>query len=151
MSSATTKIALLRATATPVRLHSRTKRTVLQPTGQGKLHKGPRPDSRTKGTGLLLLRQMRHPTRPWALVPKNNCVHKRNLQTQNMLSTNSSTCKSVDVVIDPSQALLYPVEFLNSLEPTGIPPRYLQPKVGVPIMLLGNLDPPSCATALDFV
>jgi hypothetical protein len=142
VSSAATKIALLRATATPVRLHSRTKRTVLRPPGQGKLHKRPRPDSRTKGTGLLLLRQVRHPTRPWALVPKNNCVHKLNPQIQNMLSTNSSTYKSVDVVIDPSQSLLYPLEFLNSHEPTGIPPRNPQLRVGVPIILLRNLDPP---------
>jgi ATP-dependent DNA helicase PIF1 len=44
--------------------------------------------------------------------------------------------------MDPSQALLYPVEFPNSLEPTGIPPRNLQLKVGVPIMLLRNLDLP---------
>jgi ATP-dependent DNA helicase PIF1 len=59
-----------------------------------------------------------------------------------MMLTNSRTYKSVDVVMDPSQALLFPVEFLNSLEPTGIPSRNLQLKVGVPIMLLRNLDPP---------
>jgi len=59
-----------------------------------------------------------------------------------MRPTNSRTYKSVDVVMDPSQALLYPVEFLNSLEPTGVPPRNLQLKVGVPIMLLRNLNPP---------
>jgi hypothetical protein len=59
-----------------------------------------------------------------------------------MLPTNSRTYTSVDVVMDPSQALLYPVEFLNSLEPTRIPPRNLQLKVRVLIMLLRNLDPP---------
>jgi len=41
--------------------------------------------------------------------------------------------------MDPSQALLYPVEFLNSLEHTGIPPRKLELKVGLPIILLRNL------------
>jgi len=123
------------------RPRSRTKRTVLLPPGQGKLHKRPRPDSRTKGTGLLPLGQVRHPAKPEKLAPKNDWVHKLNLQIQNMLPTNSRTYKSVDVVMDPSQALLYPVEFLNSLEPTGIPPRNLQLKVGVPIMLLRNLDP----------
>jgi len=38
--------------------------------GKEKFHKRPRPDSRNKGTWLLPLRQVRHPTRPGALVPK---------------------------------------------------------------------------------
>jgi ATP-dependent DNA helicase PIF1 len=71
-----------------------------------------------------------------------NFVNKLNLKIPNMLPTNCRTYKSVDVVMDPSQAVLYPLEFLNSLEPTGIPPHNLQLKIGVPIMLLRNLDPP---------
>jgi ATP-dependent DNA helicase PIF1 len=59
-----------------------------------------------------------------------------------MLPTKSRTYKSVDVVMDPSQALLYQVEFLISLETTTIAPRNLQLKVGVPIFLLRNLAPP---------
>jgi len=45
--------------------------------------------------------------------PKNDCVHTLNLQSQNMLPTNCRTYQSVDIVVDPSQAVLYPVEFLN--------------------------------------
>jgi ATP-dependent DNA helicase PIF1 len=67
---------------------------------------------------------------------------KLNLQIPNMLLTNCRIYKSVDVVIYPSKAVPYPVEFLNSLEPKGIPPHNLQLKIGVPIMLLRNLDPP---------
>jgi ATP-dependent DNA helicase PIF1 len=59
-----------------------------------------------------------------------------------MLPTNCRTYKSVDVILDLSQAVLYPVEFLNSLETTGIPSHNLELKIGVPIMLLRNLEPP---------
>jgi ATP-dependent DNA helicase PIF1 len=44
--------------------------------------------------------------------------------------------------MDPSQAVIYPTEFLNSLEHTGISPHKLELKIGVPIMILRNLDPP---------
>jgi len=44
--------------------------------------------------------------------------------------------------MDPSQAVLCPLEFLNSLETTGIPPHNMELKVGLAIMLLRNLDPP---------
>jgi len=39
------------------------------------------------------------------LAPKNDCIHILNLQIQNMLPTNRRTYKSVDVVLDPSQAV----------------------------------------------
>jgi ATP-dependent DNA helicase PIF1 len=52
--------------------------------------------------------------------------------------------------MDPSQAVLYPVEFLNSLEPTGIPPHNLELKIGVPIVLLRNLDPSELCNGTRF-
>jgi hypothetical protein len=53
-----------------------------------------------------------------------------------MLPKNCRIYKAVDVIMDPSQAVLYPVEFLNSLEPPGIPQHNLELEIGVPIMLL---------------
>jgi ATP-dependent DNA helicase PIF1 len=35
----------------------------------------------------------------------------------------------------------YPSEFLNTLTPSGLPPRVLKRKIGCPIILLGNIDP----------
>jgi len=76
------------------------------------------------------------------LSPKNANVYMLNLQIQSMLAGNSKLYKSVDTVMEPNQAVFYPVEFLNSLEPPGTPPHNLELKIGAPIMLLRNLDPP---------
>lgn len=49
---------------------------------------------------------------------------------------------SVDTVIEPEDSTTYPTEFLNSLSPRGLPPHQLKLKIGIPIILLRNLDPP---------
>jgi hypothetical protein len=44
--------------------------------------------------------------------------------------------------VEPEEATQYSTEFLNSLEPTGLPPHTRTLKTGCPVMLLRNIDPP---------
>ncbi|GFU74890.1 hypothetical protein TNCV_3932231 [Trichonephila clavipes] len=46
--------------------------------------------------------------------------------------------------MEAEDAVHYLVEFLNTLNPPGIPPHVLNLKIGVPIMLLRNLNPQNC-------
>lgn len=52
----------------------------------------------------------------------------------------TASFKSVDTVTDVNEAVQYPTEFLNSLEPSGMPSHNLALKIGSSIMLLRNLD-----------
>jgi len=77
------------------------------------------------------------------LAPTNDSVEQLNLQIQEKLSNRPTrTYLSIDQTVEPDQAVNYPVEFLNSLAIPGLPPHKLTLKIGSPIMLLRNLDPP---------
>ncbi|XP_042913608.2 ATP-dependent DNA helicase PIF1-like [Parasteatoda tepidariorum] len=69
-------------------------------------------------------------------------VNKLNLKIQQLLPGNLGTYKSVDAVCDPIEAANFPTEFLNTLDLPGIPPHNLVLKVGSPVILLRNLNPP---------
>ena len=47
-----------------------------------------------------------------------------------------------DTVMNQDEVVKYPTEFLNSLDLPGIPPHILILKIGVPIILLRNINPP---------
>ncbi|XP_055910858.1 uncharacterized protein LOC129945224 [Eupeodes corollae] len=49
---------------------------------------------------------------------------------------------SVDTIINTELSTSYPVEFLNSLELSGVPSHKLQLKLNVKVMLMRNLDAP---------
>lgn len=76
------------------------------------------------------------------LAPKNINVNEINFHIQEKLPGDSVTYKSIDTAMNDEDAVNYPVEFLNSLEPPGMPPHYLNLKVGSSIILLRNLNVP---------
>uniref|UniRef100_A0A0L8HEU4 DNA helicase Pif1-like 2B domain-containing protein n=1 Tax=Octopus bimaculoides TaxID=37653 RepID=A0A0L8HEU4_OCTBM len=59
--------------------------------------------------------------------------------------------KSVDSVLEENQAVRYPTDLLNSLEPPGNPPHKLFLKVGVLIMLLRNINPPKLYNGIRLI
>ncbi|KIH47495.1 hypothetical protein ANCDUO_22441 [Ancylostoma duodenale] len=73
------------------------------------------------------------------LAPMNESVNNMNVQIQDQLPGSLTAYESIDTVVDSVQAVCYPTEFLNSLEPLGMPPHRL---ISKPIMLLRNIDPP---------
>lgn len=80
------------------------------------------------------------------LTPLNGDVGKINSEILKTLPGESRIYKSSDSICKSStnfedHELMYPVEFLNSLKFNGIPNHELELKIGVPIMLLRNINP----------
>ena len=76
------------------------------------------------------------------LALRNDTVAHVNKQLLNDFPGEKVIYKSVDTISDEHAIVTYPTEFLNSLEPSGMPPHILKLKVDVPIMVLCNVDPP---------
>lgn len=76
------------------------------------------------------------------LAPTNDSVHIINEIILNDLPGDITTYLSFDTATDESESVHYPVEFLNSQNPPGIPPHKLLLKIGSPIILLRNIDAP---------
>ena len=70
------------------------------------------------------------------LCPRNDTVDAMNNRIMDIFPGDTVTCLSVDTVGEVDQQALYPVEYLNSLNLSGLQPHRLNIKVGVPIMLL---------------
>jgi hypothetical protein len=77
------------------------------------------------------------------LCPRNVDVNNINMEVQSLIPAQEVKYISIDKVLDEDKAVEYPVEFLNSIEISGLPSHELILKIGTPIMLLRNLDPPT--------
>jgi ATP-dependent DNA helicase PIF1 len=76
------------------------------------------------------------------LSPLNTNVNQLNNCLMEEFPGDERIYKSVDSAICDEEAVTYPVELLNSLELSGMPPHLLKLKSGAPIMILRNLEPP---------
>ena len=58
-----------------------------------------------------------------------------------LFSGESRIYSSVDSIQGAKDSVQYPVEYLNSINTGDLFPSQLEVKIGVPLMLLRNLDP----------
>ncbi|XP_065315463.1 uncharacterized protein LOC135924333 [Gordionus sp. m RMFG-2023] len=75
-----------------------------------------------------------------AILTPKNVVNSINIKLINKIPGDLITYISADETITEDEATFYPTEFLNSLSISGLPPHKLLLKVGVPIILMRNLN-----------
>ena len=80
-----------------------------------------------------------HPDRA-ILSAWNEEVDEINTICLNRMSGEVTELHSSDAVLNTSENFLYPIEFLHSLRPQGLPPHLMRLKIGCPIMLIRNLN-----------
>ena len=76
------------------------------------------------------------------LAPHNDSVSKINEHLMHKLPSDTVTYTSINTIVSEEEAVQYPVEFLNSIETSGLPKHQLQLKKGMPVMLLRSIRPP---------
>ncbi|XP_013779121.1 uncharacterized protein LOC106463618 [Limulus polyphemus] len=70
------------------------------------------------------------------LAPKNDAVNKLNEELLQQIPGGSRSYTSIDTILETDQAVYYPIEFINSLQPPGVPPHNLVLEKGALIMLI---------------
>ncbi|GFY45928.1 ATP-dependent DNA helicase [Trichonephila inaurata madagascariensis] len=66
----------------------------------------------------------------------------RNDVVQKQLPRQEYAYKSIDCILNDDEAVLYPIEFFNSIQTPDLQAHNLILKVGAPIMLIRNIDAP---------
>ena len=74
------------------------------------------------------------------LAPKNCDVDHINNLALSLMQGEVFVFESADSVKSEEQAGTFPVEYLNSISASGLPPHRLSLKVGCPVILIRNLD-----------
>lgn len=77
------------------------------------------------------------------LAPLNETVDNINHQILTSLPSAEIVYKSFDTTTTCEEAVHFPVEFLNSLNVSGLPPHRLTLKIGCPVIVLRSIDPPA--------
>ena len=81
------------------------------------------------------------------IAPKNNNVCNINKRLLNLFPGDPQIYMSIDRVVKEEEVVYYPIEFLNSIKLPGLPDQMIELKVGIPIILLRNVDPPRLCNA----
>ncbi|CAF0889946.1 unnamed protein product [Brachionus calyciflorus] len=74
------------------------------------------------------------------LCPTNDEVDKINEIATILLLGETKEYLSSDSIVNDANTAIYPTEFLNTINPPGVPPHRLLLKVGQPIILLRNIS-----------
>ena len=65
-----------------------------------------------------------------------------------MFPEESDIVRSYDKIIKDAQQASFPMEFLNTFTITGLPPHLLNLKIGLPVILIRNVNP-ACGLCND--
>jgi hypothetical protein len=75
------------------------------------------------------------------LTPKNKNVNEINETIAKRFPGNEILIQSADDLVKEYEGVGIPNEYLNTLNPPGLPPHHLVLKIGMPLILLRNLNP----------